>query len=148
MLEAWKQSPGYFVMLAVSLLSALIVVVVAFLKNRGFRHVERMRAMELNRVAESFFAGRLLGYIPWQFWTSFAILIALIGSSLITGGETQKVFLELTKYVTGAVIGSLFGEKARGQMTRSEERNQDNERPAPDSPTNPDARQVSLPRAG
>jgi len=71
MLEAWIQNPGYFIGLAIVFLGVLIVVLIAFYKNRGFRHIERMKAMELNRVEESFFAGRLLNYVPWQFWTSF-----------------------------------------------------------------------------
>jgi hypothetical protein len=74
-----------------------------------------MKAMELDRVEESFFAGRLLNYVPWQFWTSFAILLILILSSFLADGENQKVFLELTKYVTGAVIGSLFGTSGRNE---------------------------------
>ena len=69
--------------------------------------------MELNRVEESFFAGRLLSYIPWQFWTSFAILLVLIIASFLSSVDNQKVFLELTKYVTGAVMGSLFGNSAK-----------------------------------
>lgn len=87
----------------------------AFYKNRGFRHIERMKAMELNRVEESFFAGRLLIYVPWQFWTSFAILLLLIITSFLMDKENQGVFLELTKYVTGAVIGSLFGNHVRSK---------------------------------
>ncbi len=122
MLEAWNQNPGYFVALAIVILGVLIVVLIAFYKNRGFRHIERMKAMELNRVAESFFAGRLLNYVPWQFWTSFAILLVLIISSFLTHGETQKVFLELTKYVTGAVIGSLFGNNVKNERGNTQGR--------------------------
>src|SRR5436309_8559842 len=111
MLEAWRQNPGYFVVVSALLLPAFIALLLAFLKNRGYRHVERMKAMELDRVEESFFAGRLLTYIPWQFWTSFGILVVLIlAFFLTTDQDNQKVFLELTKYVTGAVIGSLFGK--------------------------------------
>ena len=110
MSEAWIQAPGLLVFLSIILLGALIVLTLGFCKNRGFRHIERMKAMELNRVEESFFAGRLLSYIPWQFWTSFGILVVLILSSFLSSGDNQKVFLELTKYVTGAVIGSLFSK--------------------------------------
>jgi hypothetical protein len=115
MLDAWSQYPGYFIALALVFLGVLIAVLIAFSKNRGFRHIERMKAMELDRVEESFFAGRLLNYVPWQFWTSFAILLILILSSFLADGENQKVFLELTKYVTGAVIGSLFGTSGRNE---------------------------------
>jgi|SRR6266571_964250 len=115
MLDAWKQSPGFFVALTITLLAVLIVATIGFYKNRGFRHIERMKAMELNRVESSFFARRLLSYIPWQFWTSFAILVVLIVSSFVSSGDNQKVFLELTKYVTGAVIGSLFGKSLKEQ---------------------------------
>ena len=122
MLEAWSQNPGYFITLAIACLGVLIIVLIAFYKNRGFRHIERMKAMELNRVEESFFAGRLLNYVPWQFWTSFAILLVLIISSFLTDGENQKVFLELTKYVTGAVIGSLFGNNVRNERENTQGR--------------------------
>src|ERR671931_1100955 len=111
MLEAWNSSPGYFITLALIGITALVVLMLGFLKNRGYRHIERMKAMELNRIEESFFAGRLLKYIPWQFWTSFSILVVLILSSIATSGDTEKAFIELAKYVTGAVIGSLFGNK-------------------------------------
>ena len=120
MLEALSQSPRYFIALAIVLLAVLILVLIAFYKNRAFRHIERMKAMELNRVEESFFAGRLLNYVPWQFWTSFAILLVLIISSFLTDGENQKVFLELTKYVTGAVIGSLFGNNVRNERDNTQ----------------------------
>jgi hypothetical protein len=112
--EIWNRSPWLLALVAGVFFAAFAVVVLGFLKNRGYRHLERMRAMELDRVEESFFAGRLLTYIPWQFWTSFAILVLLILASMIAQGpENQKVFLELTKYVTGAVIGSLFGKTNR-----------------------------------
>jgi hypothetical protein len=115
MTEVWNQSPWLIALGVVAILAAFVAVIFGFLKNRGYRHIERMRAMELNRVAESFFSGRLLAYIPWQFWTSFAILVILIASAMITSdGDTRKVFLELTKYVTGAVIGSLFGKGNTG----------------------------------
>lgn len=109
MFEMWKSHPGYFITLFALLLCFLIVVVFGMLNNRPYRHKERMKAMELNNIHESFFASRLLVYVPWQFWTSMVILIIIILSALFTDGETNKVFLELSKYVTGAVIGSLFG---------------------------------------
>lgn len=120
MLEPWSQFPVHFIVLAIVFLIVLIVVLIAFYKNRGFRHIERMKAMELNRVEESFFAGRLLNYVPWQFWTSFAILLVLIISSFLTDGENRTVFLELTKYVTGAVIGSLFGSNVRNERDNTQ----------------------------
>jgi hypothetical protein len=60
-----------------------------------------------------FFAARLLMYVPWQFWTSLVILIIVILAAVLTQGEMSKAFLELSKYVTGAVIGSLFGDTQR-----------------------------------
>jgi hypothetical protein len=123
MLEAWNSSPGYFITLALIGITALVVLMLGFLKNRGYRHIERMKAMELNRIEESFFAGRLLKYIPWQFWTSFSILVVLILSSIATSGDTEKAFIELAKYVTGAVIGSLFGNKVvEGQSEESKKK--------------------------
>lgn len=113
MFEMWKSHPGYFIALLALLLCFFIVVVFGMLKNRPYRHKERMMAMELNNVNESFFAARLLMYVPWQFWTSMVILIIIIVSALFTSGETNKVFLELSKYVTGAVIGTLFGNTQR-----------------------------------
>jgi hypothetical protein len=114
MFEAWSKSPEYFAAVGIIFLGCLVVVTWAFCKNRGFRHLERMKAMELNNVEESFFAGRLLKYIPWQFWTSFGILLLLIVAFFLTKeSEAQKTFLELTKYVTGAVIGSLFGSNIK-----------------------------------
>lgn len=109
MFEMWTIHPGYFITLITLLLCLLIVVVFGMLKNRPYRHTERMKAMELNNVYESFFAARLLMYVPWQFWTSLVILIIVILSAVLTEGEKSKTFLELSKYVTGAVIGSLFG---------------------------------------
>jgi len=113
MFEMWKSHPGYFIILLALLLCFFVVVVFGMLKNRPYRHKERMKAMELNNVNESFFAARLLMYVPWQFWTSLVILVIIILSALFTEGETNKVFLELSKYVTGAVIGSLFGNTQR-----------------------------------
>jgi len=117
MFEIWKSHPGYFIILFALILCFLIVIVVGILRNRPYRHKERMKAMELNNVHESFFAARLLMYIPWQFWTSLVILIIIILSAIFTSGETNKVFLELSKYVTGAVIGSLFGNTQRQNTT-------------------------------
>ena len=126
----WTSHPGYFIILTALFLCILIVVVFGMLKNRPYRHKERMKAMELNNVHESFFAARLLMYVPWQFWTSLVILIIVILSAVLTEGETSKVFLELSKYVTGAVIGSLFGntqgqsKQEKSSATKKDENDQ------------------------
>lgn len=59
---------------------------------------------------------------PGSFGQVFAILLVLIISSFLTNGENQKVFLELTKYVTGAVIGSLFGNNVRNERDNTQGR--------------------------
>jgi hypothetical protein len=109
MLEMWVSHPDYFITLAVVFICILIVIVIGILRNRPYRHKERMKAMELNNVDEAFFAARLLMYVPWQFWTSLVILIIVIAASVLSTEEASKAFVELSKYVTGAVIGSLFG---------------------------------------
>ncbi len=57
---------------------------------------------------------------PGSFGQVFAILLVLIISSFLTHGETQKVFLELTKYVTGAVIGSLFVNNVKNERVNTQ----------------------------
>jgi len=77
---------------------------------------------------------------PGSFGQVFAILLVLIISSFLTNGENQKVFLELTKYVTGAVIGSLFGNNVRNERDNTQgERKRDNHGLAPNNSVERDA---------
>jgi hypothetical protein len=104
---------------------AITIVVVtgiwAYVKIRPLRNKERLAALEKGQNSELFFSSRLLHYIPWQFWTSFAILLLLILAFFISAGfhiqEAQESFLELIKYITGAVVGSLFGKGAEGRAS-------------------------------
>ena len=93
----------------------------AYVKMRPLRSKERLAALEKGQNSELYFSGRLLHYIPWQFWTSFAILLLLILAYFISSAfhieEAQKSFLELIKYITGAVVGSLFGKNTEDRVS-------------------------------
>jgi hypothetical protein len=104
---------------------ALMVVAVTGIwayavKIRPTRKEERLQALAKGQNPDLYFSGRLLHYIPWQFWTSFAILLLLIIAYFASSGfnlnEGQKSFLELIKYMTGAVVGSLFGKDPRAKV--------------------------------
>jgi hypothetical protein len=113
MFEMWISHPGLFITLAALLLLIFIAPQVTMLINRPYRHRERMEAIRHHNIQESFFAARLLMYIPWQFWTSLIILAIVILATFLTSGETSKAFMELSKYVTGTVVGSLFQNTLR-----------------------------------
>jgi ABC-type Fe3+ transport system permease subunit len=103
------------VVITIALMIVAVIGIWAYAwKIRPTRKEERLLALEKGQNPELFFSGRLLHYIPWQFWTSFAILLLLIIAYFISSGgknnEGQKSFLELIKYMTGAVVGSLFGK--------------------------------------
>jgi len=97
----------------------------SYVKMRPLRSKERLAALEKGENSDLYFSGRLLNYIPWQFWTSFAILLLLIlayfTSSFFHLEEAEKSFLELTKYITGAVVGSLFGKNTE-EIASAEEK--------------------------
>lgn len=103
-----------FLALLVAVTVLLLAVIVAYVVVRPQRTRERMAALEKGTDAQLYFSGRLLSYIPWQFWTSVAILVLLIVAFFISSQlaleDAQKSFLELVKYVTGAVFGSMFGK--------------------------------------
>ena len=91
-----------------------LAIIFAYTKMRPLRSQERLAALERGQNADLFFSGRFLHYIPWQFWTSFAILVLLIVTYFVSSAfnldRAQNSFLELIKYITGAVVGSLFGK--------------------------------------
>jgi hypothetical protein len=101
------------IIVALTIVGLAGILAYAF-KIRPLRRDERLKAIEKSQNPELYFSGRLLQYIPWQFWTSLAILVLLIVSYFVSSGyhieEGQKSFLELIKYMTGAVVGSLFGK--------------------------------------
>lgn len=125
MYQAWLQHPGYFVLESLVVLAVLSLTGYVFLKNRDFRHKERVQFLQNPRPdSELFFSGKLLNYIPWQFWTSLGILILIIICYFVTGrvsNDTRAAgtFLDLIKTVTGAVIGSLFGKSVKRSSTQA-----------------------------
>lgn len=114
MLNAWTQHPVFFVTLGGLALAALALLAYVYLKNCEFRYKERASAMQVGRPRLLFFSEHLLRYIPWQFWASLMVLVLLAGLFLACSysglGTSAGALLELLKYVTGAVIGSLFGK--------------------------------------
>ena len=104
------------IVITIALAIVALAGILAYTKLRPLRSQERLEALKKGQNPELFFSGRLLNYIPWQFWTSFAILVLLIIAYFISScfdiDEAQKSFLELIKYITGAVVGSLFGKSA------------------------------------
>jgi hypothetical protein len=100
--------------ITVEITIVVLAVIAAYTKMRPLRSQERLAALEKGQNPDLYFSGRLLHYIPWQFWTSFSILILLIVAYFASSGlhmeDAQKSFLELIKYLTGAVVGSLFGK--------------------------------------
>jgi hypothetical protein len=121
MLNAWTQHPIFFVALAVLGLAVLALLAYVYLKNCDLRYKERASAMQAGRPRLLFFSEHLLRYIPWQFWASLMLLLLLavmfLGCSYSGLSTSASALLELVKYVTGAVIGSLFG-KGHGDSTR------------------------------
>lgn len=96
-----------------------LALIVAYTKLRPYRHKERMAALEKGQNPDLYLSGRLLKYIPWQFWTSAAILVLLILAYFVSlrlgAASAQASFVELIKYLAGAVIGSLFGNASGTQ---------------------------------
>lgn len=103
--------PGTVFCATIVLLAAIAGYV--FVRNREFRSRERLAALEKGVNSELFFSGRLLRYVPWRFWMSCGILISFVLLFSILKykhlDDAAASFLELIKYVTGAVIGSMFG---------------------------------------
>ena len=99
----------------------LVALIIAYTVIRPYRTQERLAALEKGLNAELYFSSKLLRYIPWQFWTSFAILLVLMVAIFVSDHlnmETPKnFFLELVKYVIGAVFGSMFGKHSDDQTT-------------------------------
>ncbi len=109
--------------LLVAVTVLLLAVIVAYVVVRPQRTRERLAALEKGTDAQLYFSGRLLSYIPWQFWTSVAILLLLVVAYFISSQlaleDAQKSFLELVKYVTGAVFGSMFGKGNEAQPSNA-----------------------------
>jgi hypothetical protein len=124
MLNAWSQHPGYFVAVAVLVLAVLALFAYVYLRNCKFRYEERSIAMKADRPRLLFFSEHLLRYIPWQFWASLMLLLLLAALFLAcsySGLSTSATsLLELVKYVTGAVIGSLFGKNDRSKSREAQ----------------------------
>lgn len=119
MIQAWSQHPGFFVVESLIALAFLCIMSFVFLRNRTFRHKERIEFLQNPHPGtELFFSGKLLKYIPWQFWTSLGILILVVicyfVAMYMTADKTAPAaFMDLIKTVTGAVIGSLFGKSVK-----------------------------------
>jgi hypothetical protein len=118
MLNAWTQHPGFFVTLGILTLVVLLLLAYVYLKNCELRYKERASAMQAGRPRLLFFSEHLLRCIPWQFWASLMVLLLLAGMFLACSysglSTSASALLELLKYVTGAVIGSLFGKSNKG----------------------------------
>jgi ABC-type Fe3+ transport system permease subunit len=102
----------YFSVSMAALVFTVIAGIIAYVMVRPYRSDERVAAIKANQNAELYFSGRVLRKIPWQFWTSFAILVLLVLGYFLSAGfgktDGAASFMELIKYVTGAVVGSLF----------------------------------------
>ncbi len=117
MLDAWSQHLAVFVTLSVVVVVALLLGAHVYLKNRNFRHEERLASMQEGYPRMLFLSEKLLRYVPWEFWASLVLLILLAALFLVCSysglSSAGATLLELIKYVTGAVIGSLFGKNKR-----------------------------------
>jgi hypothetical protein len=113
---------GNVFMLVVTCLSVVAVAwILVYARIRPIQSQERLAALEKGTSPEVFYPTRVLAHVPWQFWTSFVVLLVLMLSYFLSAwlklDEAQKSFLEMSKYVTGAVIGSIF---CKGQGRRSD----------------------------
>jgi len=93
--------------------------IIAYTKRRPYRHTQRMAALDKGQNPALYLSGRLLQYIPWQSWTSAAILVLLIVAYFVSlrlgAASARGSFVELIEYLAGAVIGSLFGNAGPSQ---------------------------------
>lgn len=125
MIQAWSQHPGFFVLESSIVVAILCLASYVFLRNRDFRHRERIQFLQSPLAGtELFFSGKLLRYIPWQFWTSLGILILLVAcyfaaAYIAKDSGATAAFLDLIKTVTGAVLGSLFGKPLKGSSSQT-----------------------------
>ena len=106
--------------LAVAALTSIILaVIIAYVRVRSYRSKERLAAIEKGLKLELYVTGQMLRSIPWQSWAGSVILVLLILAYFISSrlqlNQGEQSFLELIKYLTGAVVGSLFGKGSEGR---------------------------------
>jgi hypothetical protein len=115
MARVWTLPPMNLGLLLVAFLLVLVLGAVVYLKNRRFRNVERLALIEKGGTLDDYsLARKLLVVVPWNFSLGLAVLVVLLGAAAFFDDPTRGVLIELSKVVTGAVLGSLFRSTASG----------------------------------
>lgn len=99
-----------------------LALIAAYILARRQRTAERLAAMQQGYDLDLYFSSKLLGYIPWQFWMSAFILVVLIVAVFVSRqmdmADATESFVDLVKYVTGILFGSMFGKNAEPNLAR------------------------------